>query len=116
MSAPLTQHGHEPPNRLRAEPATEHRTLAIELDGVLRPVPGHYHRSGPFTSRLITAAHFRGSCEIGGECPVPVRMALHRPRASIDRRLIVLDDLSTQWVMSFATCHDHRLYKITGFY
>ncbi|WP_369780657.1 hypothetical protein [Streptomyces sp. R33] len=116
MFDPLPRSGALPVNPPRDEPTHELRTLVIELDGVLRQVPGRYHRTGRLTGRLITAAHFRGSCEIGGERPVPVRMALHRPRASTDRRLIVLDDLSTQWVMSFATCHDHRFYKITGFY
>ncbi|MFJ3176444.1 hypothetical protein ACIPJK_37575 [Streptomyces roseus] len=112
LSTPAQPHPHQP----RAAPATERRTLAVELDAVLRPVAAFYHLAGPLTGRLITEACFRGECEIEGPCPVPVRMALHRPRARTDPRLIVLDDSSTPWVMSFVTCYDRRHYTITGFH
>ncbi|MGW2681540.1 hypothetical protein [Streptomyces sp. NPDC001436] len=97
-------------------PAHEPRTLTIELDGVLRQVPGTYHRFGHLVGRLITAPYFRATCTDDGECPVPVRMALHRPLATTDRRLVVVDDMRSGWVMSFAACHEGRRYAITGFY
>ncbi|MFG2753955.1 hypothetical protein [Streptomyces xanthophaeus] len=90
--------------------------MTIELDGILRRVPGTYHRVGPFAGRLITAPYFRASGELSGECPVPVRMALHRPSARTDRRLVVVDDMRSQWVLNFAACHDNRVYEISGFY
>ncbi|GHD76232.1 hypothetical protein ACFQL8_26810 [Streptomyces goshikiensis] len=43
-------------------------------------------------------------------------MALHRPVETTGRRLVVVDDMHSLWAMSFAACHDNRLYKIIGFY
>ncbi|MFJ3882419.1 hypothetical protein ACIPW5_33870 [Streptomyces sp. NPDC090077] len=103
-------------SRPRCAPPHEPRTLSIELDGVLRQVPGTYHRFGRLVGRFITAPCFRAVCAAGGECPAPMRMALHRPLATTDRRLIVLDDKRSRWVMSFATCYAGRRCVITGFY
>ncbi|MBC3986785.1 hypothetical protein H8N01_30435 [Streptomyces sp. AC536] len=47
---------------------------------------------------------------------MPVSMPLHRPTALTDRRLIVVDNLSEQWVMGFSVHHHGQLYRITGFY
>ncbi|ALO97711.1 hypothetical protein SHL15_6679 [Streptomyces hygroscopicus subsp. limoneus] len=98
-------------------PNVDHRTLTIELDGVLRQVPGQYHQTGPLVGRMITEPWFRAECEyIGGENPQPVRMALHRPLASTDPRLVVVDSAGSSWVLSFRVCHNSRLCRITGFY
>ncbi|MGP9017682.1 hypothetical protein ACT1U9_04635 [Streptomyces sp. BR1] len=43
-------------------------------------------------------------------------MPLHRPTARTDPRLIVVDNLSEQWVMGFSVLYRHQLYRITGFY
>ncbi len=43
-------------------------------------------------------------------------MPLHRPPALTDRRLIVVTNLSEQWVMGFSFHHHGWLYRITGFY
>ncbi|MFD7541893.1 hypothetical protein [Streptomyces sp. NPDC059819] len=96
--------------------STETRHLAIELDGILRHVPGHYHQSGPLVGRMITAAWFQAECPYFGPSPVPVPMALHRPRTSTDPRLIVIDNTASPWVLSFRAWHDARPYKITGFH
>ncbi|WP_030960619.1 hypothetical protein [Streptomyces sp. NRRL S-378] len=88
----------------------------MELDGVLRQVPARYHRAGPFVGRLITEPWFRADSRFGGECPVPVRMVLHRPMARTDPRLVVVDDTASSWVLSFTACHDGTPYTITAFY
>ncbi|MER5567912.1 hypothetical protein ABT083_17140 [Streptomyces goshikiensis] len=90
--------------------------LTVELAGVLRRVPATYYRSGRFAGRLTTKPYFRAACGIEGECPEPVRMALHRPVETTGRRLVVVDDMRSLWAMSFAACHDNSLYKIIGFY
>lgn len=92
------------------------RTLAIELDGILRPIPATYHQAGALAGRVITGARFRAWSPVRGECPVPVPMALHRPTARTDHRLIVLDNTGIRWVMAFTAQHGANLYKITGFY
>jgi hypothetical protein len=94
----------------------ELRTLAVELDGLLRMVPGQYHLSGPLVGRMITDPVFQGECEYTGVHPTPVRMALHRPLAATDPRLVVVDNVGSRWVLSFRACHDPRFCKISGFY
>ncbi len=92
-----------------------HRTVTIELDGVLEQLPVEYHPTGPLVGRMVTAPAFHARSRFD-ECPVPVSMPLHRPTALTDRRLIVVDNLSEQWVMGFSVHHHGQLYRITGFY
>ncbi|MFD3563563.1 hypothetical protein ACFWVU_28420 [Streptomyces sp. NPDC058686] len=96
-------------------PGRRHRTVTIELDGLLQQVPAEYHPTGPLVGRMVTALAFHARSPYG-ECPVPVAMPLHRPTARTDPRLIVVDDLSEQWVMGFRIQYHRQLYRITGFY
>lgn len=96
--------------------SVELRSLAIELDGLLRIVPGQYHMSGPLAGKMITDPVFQGQCEYTGVHPTPVRMALYRPLAATDPRLVVVDSTGSQWVLSFRACHDPRFCKISGFF
>ncbi|WP_030574613.1 hypothetical protein [Streptomyces aureocirculatus] len=64
---------------------------------------------------MVTAPAFYAQ-SLFGECPVPVAMPLHRPTARTDPRLIVVDDLSEEWVMGFRVHYQQQPYRITGFY
>ncbi|MFJ8676282.1 hypothetical protein [Streptomyces sp. NPDC093589] len=92
-----------------------HRTVIIELDGLLQHVPAEYHPSGAFVGRMVTARAFYAESRFG-ECPVPVPMPLHRPTACTDPRLIVIDNLAERWVMGFAIQYKQLIYRITRFY
>ncbi|RPF30237.1 hypothetical protein EDD96_6832 [Streptomyces sp. Ag109_G2-6] len=92
------------------------RTVPIELDGVLQSVHAHYHRDGHLVGRMVTDAVFRGISPTGEPCPGPVRMALHRPLAGTDTRLVVVDSAGVPWVMAFGTWHQTTPYRIIGFY
>ncbi|MDD9383084.1 hypothetical protein M8Z33_41860 [Streptomyces sp. ZAF1911] len=92
-----------------------HRTVAVELNGILRQVPAEYHRTGHLAGRMLTARVFHATSPFG-ECPVPVAMPLHRPTERTDPRLIVVDDQITRWVMGFKVQHGQRAYRITDFY
>ncbi|MEU6310786.1 hypothetical protein [Streptomyces sp. NPDC047014] len=88
----------------------------MELGGVLRQVAARYHRAGPLAGRLVTDARFLARSAFGGQCPVPVRMALYRPMAGTDPRLIVVDDTGSRWVLSLTARYDGAPYTITGFH
>ncbi|MDK1348513.1 hypothetical protein QNO09_35625 [Streptomyces sp. 378] len=96
-------------------PRQRHRTVTIELDGLLQQLPAEYHPTGPLVGRIVTTPAFHAQC-VFGECPVPVAMPLHRPTARTDPRLIVVDDLSEEWVMGFRVHYQQQPYRITGFY
>ncbi|WP_405782718.1 MULTISPECIES: hypothetical protein [unclassified Streptomyces] len=64
---------------------------------------------------MVTAPAFHAKSPFG-ECPVPVAIPLHRPTARTDPRLIVVDDLSEEWVMGFRVHYQQQPYRITGFY
>jgi hypothetical protein len=92
-----------------------HRTVVIELDGLLHQVPAEYHSTGVLVGRMVTARAFYAESGFG-ECPVPVAIPLHRPTAGTDPRLIVVDDLTERWVMGFNVLYSQISYRITGFY
>ncbi|MEW2623682.1 hypothetical protein [Streptomyces sp. NPDC048106] len=92
-----------------------HRTVAIELDGLLRQVPAVYHPTGALVGRMVTEVVFYAESWLG-ECPVPVAIPLHRPTARTDPRLVVVDDLAERWVMGFNVLYNQTPYRITGFY
>ncbi|MCX5079003.1 hypothetical protein OG321_42155 [Streptomyces sp. NBC_00424] len=93
-----------------------HRTVWVELEGILKQVPATYHPSGPLVGRMVTGRHFRAVDVRGEECPVPVAMFLHRPTTRTDPRLIVVDDQGSRWVMAFTTSFQQGWHRITGFY
>ncbi|MGW8332476.1 hypothetical protein ACWGLE_31795 [Streptomyces sp. NPDC055897] len=92
------------------------RTVAIELDGILRMVEAQYHRTGLLTGRMLTERVFRAESETLGECPVPVPMGLFRPKEDTDPRLVVIDSAGVKWAMGFTVQHHLRPYRITGWY
>ncbi|WP_030722192.1 hypothetical protein [Streptomyces sp. NRRL S-237] len=92
-----------------------HRTVAVELNGILKQVPAEYHRTGLLAGRMLTARVFYAKSPFS-ECPVPVAMPLHRPTERTDPRLIVVDDQITRWVMGFNVQHGQHTYRITDFY
>ncbi|QHC26404.1 hypothetical protein [Streptomyces sp. GS7] len=92
----------------------EDRTVAIELDGVLRTVPARYHRAGLPAGGMVTERVFRAESIVAGECPVPVPMILGRPTDDTDPRLIVIDSAGERWVMGFTAQHYLQRYRITG--
>lgn len=96
-------------------PRPRHRTVTIELDGLLHQLPAEYHPTGPLVGHMVTAPAFHAKSPFG-ECPVPVAIPLHRPTARTDPRLIVVDDLSEEWVMGFRVHYQQQPYRITGFY
>ncbi|MFB7609935.1 hypothetical protein [Streptomyces gardneri] len=91
------------------------RAVLIELDGLLRQVPAEYHSRGTLAGRMVTVRAFRAESRFG-ECPYPVPMALHRPTALTDPRIIVIDNLGEQWVMGFAIQYQQLIYRITSFH
>ncbi|MEU5218512.1 hypothetical protein AB0G79_20255 [Streptomyces sp. NPDC020807] len=93
----------------------EDRTVAIELDGILRHLPAKLHRTGLLAGRLVTDRLFRAQSAMAGECPVPVPMGLHHPTEQTDPRLIVIDSTGQKWVMGFTAQHNLQRYRITGF-
>ncbi|MEU9381947.1 hypothetical protein AB0D38_13495 [Streptomyces sp. NPDC048279] len=100
---------------LRLLPRRRHRTVTIELDGVLQQLPAEYHPTGPLVGRIVTAPAFHAE-SVFGECPVPVPMPLHRPTGRTDPRQIVVDDLAEEWVMGLRVHYQQQLYTIIGFY
>ncbi|MGY4957969.1 hypothetical protein [Streptomyces nigrescens] len=102
----------EPPH---GQVGRHHRSVGIELDGLLQHVPAEYHPTGVLVGHMVTARAFHAESRIG-ECPVPVAMPLHRPTARTDPRLIVVDDLAERWVMGFNVQYNQLRYRITGFY
>ncbi|MFF2777065.1 hypothetical protein ACFVU3_19420 [Streptomyces sp. NPDC058052] len=95
--------------------APRHRTVIIELDGLLRRVPAEYHSNGTLAGRMVTVRAFHAESRFG-ECPYPVPMALHRPTARTDPRLIVIDNLGERWVMGFTIQYQQLNYRITSFH
>ncbi|MEU8887343.1 hypothetical protein [Streptomyces sp. NPDC048442] len=98
----------------QAASVPEDRTVLIELDGVLREVSAQYHRTGLLTGRLVTTRVFRAESPALGECPVAVPMALYRPKADTDSRLVVIDSVGEKWVMGFTAQHNLQRYRIAG--
>lgn len=94
----------------------EVRTVAIELDGILREVPAQYHRVGLLAGRLLTDRVFRAESAVAGDCPVPAPMVLYRLMDGTDPRLVVIDSAGVKWVMGFTAQHSLQCYRITGWY
>lgn len=100
---------------LHGQTGKRHRTIVIELDGLLQQVPAEYHAPGALAERMVTARAFHAD-SVFGECPVPVAVPLYRPTAGTHPALIVVDDLAEPWVMDFNVWHNQIRYHITGFY
>ena len=92
-----------------------HRTVVIELDGLLQQVPAEYHATGTLVEHMVTARAFYAD-SLFGECPVPVAIPLYRPTADTHPALIIVDDLAEPWAMEFDVWHNQFRYHITGFY
>ncbi|MFJ8385541.1 hypothetical protein ACIQ9Q_13715 [Streptomyces sp. NPDC094438] len=103
-----------PCEQAAAEPVA--RTVAIELDGILRMIAAKYHRTGLLAGHMLTERVFRAESTSLDECPVPVPMGLFRPKEDTDPRLVVIDSAGEKWVMSFTAQHNLQPYRITGWY